>query len=240
MMPPAMPSSYTAERFAPAFLPNRESHVTVPLLRSLITGGFFGLTAGVLTSYLAIMGKGGVWYSIELGLIIGGIVFFGGSFFYWLYITGQYDNLLSRVETVTGLDLNQDNQVGPPPKPEPRTIRVEVEQGKSREWEDFPGDEAALVEFAKDVVSNRVTFSEKGAGDSGYGIANFRELRDIFITRHWAEWKDEQNRQQGVSLYRAGRTILNRIAETPLNGNVPTAVMTNQYVERGSRDKSWG
>lgn len=230
MAQPALPANYTAERIAPTFLPSRESHVTVPLLRSLITGAFFGITVGGTFAFLAVMGKATAWYAIELGAVAGGIVFFGGAFFYWLYITGQYDGLLSRVETVTGLDIDQDGKVGPP---ERREISVKVETTNGRQFEDLPGDEAALVEFAKDVVSGRLTFSERGAIESGYGQDNFKKLRDIFIARHWAEWKDANNRNQGVNLYRAGKSILMKIADTPAEPESAVG-MTNQIAERGT------
>lgn len=235
---PVVPG-YEVRNESATFLPTREAHVYVPLLRSLITGCYWGVIGGSVITLLnmqGVWGRVGAWGSLGYGVLWGGLLFVGTSFFYWITITGKYDGLLSRVETYTGVDIDGDGEVG---QPEPRTIQVEVDSGKSKQWEELPGDEAALIEFAKSIISGRVTFSEDGASTSGFGVTNFRKLRDKFFKHHWAEWKDPKARNQGITLYRAGRTVLSRIAETPVNAEVE-AGMSNQFVEKGTGKGSWG
>lgn len=230
---------YEVRNESATFLPTREAHVYVPLLRSLITGCYWGVIGGSVITLLnmqGVWGRVGAWGSLGYGVVWGSLLFVGTSFFYWITITGKYDGLLSRVETYTGVDIDGDGEVG---QPEPRTIQVEVDNGKSKQWEELPGDEAALIEFAKSIISGRVTFSEDGAAATGYGVTNFRKLRDKFFKHHWAEWKDPKARNQGITLYRAGRTVLSRIAETEVNAEVE-AGMSNQFVEKGTGKGSWG
>lgn len=199
---PTLPTGYTAERQSPAFLPTKESNVIVPLLESLITGAFIGVSVLGVTMY-----NFGFW----AGLTWGGVSFLGASFVQWIRLTGNYRNLLWRLETITGQDLDSSGEVGKP-EPPPPPIRVEVQEGQSLKFAELPGDRAALIEFAKKVNSGIVTFSESGARRAGYGAAEFGRLRDVFIARHWAYWNHPTQRQQGVSLRGSGRTILRELA----------------------------
>lgn len=204
---PNLPAGYTAERQSPAFLPTKEANVIVPLLESLITGAFVGVCtiAGV------------TWYRASFldGLAWGGISLLAASFVQWIRLTGSYRNLLWRLETVTGLDVDGSGEVGEPEPPKPPPIQVQVQQGQSWQFAELPGDPAMLHLFAQKVTGGVVTFSEAGARQTGYGAANFGLLRDVFIARHWAAWNHPTQRSQGVSLRQSGKTILEQITQTP-------------------------
>lgn len=202
-----VPAGYTAERQSPAFLPTKESNVIVPLLESLITGAFIGVgtVAGVTyaqNNFLA-------------GLTWGGIAFVSVSFVQWIRLTGNYRNLLWRLETITGVDIDGSGEVGLPAPPPP-TVRVEVLEGSTWKFENLPGDNKSLQSFSRDVTNGIHPFSERGASDNGYGAANFRKLRDLFVARGWAGWNHPNHKQQGVSLTRAGVWLIKQIADTPL------------------------
>lgn len=205
---PALPAGYTAERQSPAFLPTKEANVIVPLLESLITGAFVGVCTVAGVTY--------VQRSFLDGLAWGGISLLAASFFQWIRLTGSYRNLLWRLETVTGLDVDGSGEVGQPePLPQP-TVRVEVLEGHTWKFENLPGDNDSLYSFSRDVVNGVRTFSERGAADNGYGVENFRKLRDLFVDRGWATWNHPNRKQQGVSLTRGGNWLIREIAGTPL------------------------
>lgn len=211
-----MPPGYEIRNESASFLPTTEAHVKVPLLRSLITGGYAGIAGGVIVAYLnmySVWGRVSGWGSVGYGVMWGGLFFFGTSFIYWLSITGKYDNLLSRIETYTGVDIDQDGEVG---TPEPPTIRVEVKEGGNWRFANLPGDNETLQRFASDILNNIRTFSEQGANENGYGTDNFKKLRGIFLEKGWAAWNHPSRRQQGVSLTRSGQWVLKEIASTPL------------------------
>lgn len=234
---PSVSPGYQQESQSATFLPTTEANVIVPFLQAVITGVFIGVPVGLLVGLIDVkLDTLVIRGSIGSGLLWGAATLFIVTFWQWISRSGEYNNLLWRIETITGMDVNGDEEVG---KPEPHTIQVEVTNGKSSQWEELPGDEAALIEFAKSIISGRVTFSEDGASTSGFGVTNFRKLRDKFFKHHWAEWKDPKARNQGITLYRAGRTVLLRIAETPVNVEAE-AGMSNQFVEKGTGKGSWG
>lgn len=216
-----MPAGYTAERQSPAFLPTKESNVIVPLLESLITGAFIGVSVTAVVIYQ---------YGFWAGLTWGGVSLLGASFVQWIRLTGNYRNLLWKLETITGQDLDDSGDIGPPAPPPP--IRVEVQEGQSLKFADLPGDRAALIEFAKKVNSGIVTFSEAGARRAGYGAAEFGRLRDVFIARHWAYWNHPTQRQQGVTLRQSGKTILAQLA-APLPSSIVPGRESAGTVARG-------
>lgn len=189
-----LPPSYEAYTETTSFLPTTESHVKVPFLQAIIAGGFVGLIVGVVVTSACVYGKIRFGTSLMYGSTWALFTFMGISCIYWFARTSDYNGLLRRVETVTGLDINQDGDIG---EPEPAIVRVEVKEGKTWKFANLPGDNAALQSFARDVVNGIRTFSEAGANDNGYGISNFKKLRDLFIDRGWAVWNHPTNKQQG-------------------------------------------
>lgn len=235
-----LPANYEAESRSAGFMPSTEANVKVPLLQSLITGAFVGIPVGALAGWIGVAhGPLTLWGGLWTGLTWGSITIFSVAFFQWTSRSRDYNELLWRIESVTGLDVTGDEQIG---KPEPRTVRVEVQEGKGWKFSDLPGDEQALYDFAISVVNGIVTFSERGAASRDYGVENFRRLRDVFIQRHYAEWKDPTNHQLGIVLRRSGTAVLAAIAEGPppaqLTGEDDTGMSSN-YIERGSRRESW-
>lgn len=235
-----LPANYEAESRSASFMPSTEANVKVPLLQSLITGAFVGVPVGALVGWVGVAhGPLTIWGGIWTGLTWGTIAICGVSFFQWTSRSRDYNELLWRIESVTGMDVNNDEVVG---KPEPRTVRVEVQEGRGWKFSELPGDEQALYDFAVSVSRKIVTFSERGAAATDYGVENFRRLREVFIQRHYAEWKDANNHQLGVVLRQSGAAVLAAIAKEPPPGKLADnddLGMSGNYVERGSGRESW-
>jgi len=237
-----LPANYAAESRSASFMPTTESNVKVPLMQSLISGILIGLPVGIVVGFIDIkLGPAVLRGDIMAGLVWGMTITFGVAFWQWFGRIQDYNELLWRIESVTGLDVNNDDAIG---KPEPRTVRVEVQEGKGWKFSELPGDEQALYDFALSVVKGVVTFSERGAASRDYGAENFRRLREAFIQRHYAEWKDPDNHQLGVVLRRSGTAVLAAIAKEPppaeMAGSDDDGMMSGNYVERGSKRESWG
>lgn len=197
-------SANNAPNFAAAYrkTPFRKlemtSDVWVPLAQSFISGvlatGVFGVVSSVL---------GWVeWYVAP----VTGIVVVGLS---WLVLLWAGRAMLWVIEEITGMDIDHDGHVG---QPEKRTIKIEVKNGSSTQLADLPGAEEYLTRFCRYVAAGE-SFSERTAQQCGYGITNFRKLRDIFIARRWAYWKNPDTPQQGIELTVGGKHIINELAQ---------------------------
>lgn len=213
----------------PSHLPNRESHIFVPLTQSLITGGFVGTITVIAVAKINQLGGAPGQIAIENGCIWGALAFLTVAGVVWFFRVRAYDSLLWRVEEATGLDINQDSVVG---RPEPQTVKVEVrEEGKRQNWQfaDLAIEPARFRELARAFLVGK-SFSERVAVDCGLTQEQFRELRDKFIDRRWAQWNHPARRQQGVSLTHRGRAVLQTVAHSglPIMGE---ADLPERYVE---------
>lgn len=175
------------------------SDVWVPLLQSLISGL---LATGVL--WVLSPGIGWAWYVAPvIGVVVVGIT--------WLLLLWAGRAMLWVVEEITGTDIDNDGHVG---KPEKRVVEVEVKEGHSTRLAELPGDEDHLLRFCRYIAAGD-SFSERTAQQCGYGVTNFRKLRDIFIARRWAYWKNPDTPQQGIELTLGGRSIIKALAQPP-------------------------
>lgn len=209
-----MPPAYQSEAQSPVFMPTTEANVIVPLLQSLITGVFIALPVGLVVGLIDIkLDNMVIRGSIGSGFLWAGVTLFSVTCWQWITRSNEYNNLLWKIETITGMDVDGDEKVG---QPEPPTIRVEVKEGGNWRFANLPGDNESLQKFASDILNGIRTFSEQGANENGYGIDNFKKLRGVFLEKGWAVWNHPQRRQQGVSLTRSGQWVLKEIANTPL------------------------
>lgn len=192
------PQFSEAERRAPARAASVESDVLVPATQALITGAVSLIPGIALTIWLEMP-----WYSPFL--IAGGVIAL-----FWLYLLDAHRKLLWSVETIINRDIDGDGAKG---NPKPARVEVAVKAHRHTELDDLPGPVDALREFAQDVYSGRVTFSERGARKSGYGATAFKELRTTFINRGWATWNVPGEARQGVKLTAKGRAVMHGLSE---------------------------
>lgn len=211
---PSVSPGYQQESQSATFLPTTEANVIVPFLQAVITGVFIGVPVGLLVGLIDVkLDTLVIRGSIGSGLLWGAVTVFSVTFWQWISRSGEYNNLLWRIETITGMDVNGDEEVG---QPEPPTVRVEVREGHTWRFANLPGSDEALQAFARDVLNGIRTFSEQGANDNGYGVDNFKKLRALFIEKGWAAWNHPTHKQQGIRLTRSGEWLVREIAGTPL------------------------
>jgi hypothetical protein len=200
------PAFTEAHRTSPARPASTESDVVVPLLQSLITGVIVGLPAGTLITLVCRW----PWWSapaIAVGVIIPAV---------WLHRLSAHTRALWTVEKIIQRDVDSDGNIGQPDVVE---LRAEIHDRRQDHhntiWRvTFPGDLRRLRRFAAAIEYGSVKFSERDALACGY--TRFEELRDLFILNGWAEWRDPQAHQQGVTLTPAGESIVEQITNTPL------------------------
>jgi len=115
------------------------------------------------------------------------------------------------VEELTGTDIDGDGHTGQPPA---YGVRAELKTSDGWQFSTLPGDPAAVYGFAQAVISG-ATFSERTATAAGLGQPEWFKLRDEFIDRNWAYWKNPNRPQVGIDLLRSGRAVLRSIAASP-------------------------
>jgi hypothetical protein len=93
------------------------------------------------------------------------------------------------------------------------TFYISLRPGEDLRLPDEPRP-GALVELATAINDGEVTFSERGAGGYGYSRDDWATLRDCFIRRGWAAWKNERDTRQGVALRPAGWAVIRGLAST--------------------------
>lgn len=192
-----------ATRRKPTRDPNIASDVAVPAGQTLITA----LVVLVFTTPISIWMQW-PWY----GPFIVAALAFGVA---WLIFVVIQNETLYTVETIINEDLDGDGQVGPPPQLPAPHVTVELSDGRSKYFDELPGQLAELQYFAAGILDRRWSFSERGAAESGYGAAQFKGLREVFLARQWAMWNNPAYPQQGVALNRKGQAIISQLAATP-------------------------
>lgn len=187
--------------------------VITPAFWAVIGGSGIGLTAIPVSVWLRLEW----WWPVTIWL---------GSTTVLFFVSGR--NTLHDWSLVSHTEELQ--RAEPPPAPmlqrTSRTIRAEVtdEHGQRRQFADLP-DTYAFWQFSRAVAIDGQSFSEATAKACGILIdveswaepdqMGFRQVRDLFIARGWAAWRNPEYRNQGVILRLAGKNILRQIADSP-------------------------
>ncbi len=198
------PEFTEAYRDTPARAPSKEADVSVPFWKTLITGALVGIPSGII---VVAAFEWPWWWLFAAPSGTTGLV--------WLIFLFKGGDTLWIRERIVNKDLNKDGHVGKPPP-----LRIEYEDhedGREREvWADFvvpyKTRYAGAISFARGVVFQNESFSERTAADYGYTRDEWKTLRDTFIDNDWASWNHPTSEQQGVTLHGPGRVVLRRIA----------------------------
>ncbi len=237
---PQMPPGLHISRETPVFMPTFEANIVVPRAKAITYGFFAGGAVTLIVTGPLVMGGSNIWYAIAAGLTFGGVTFFITAAWAWHKSSGFYDSLLTRFEEMTGVDINQDGQVG-----DGDSVNININSDQGQKLETWPVSKRALVWFAKAVISNNPadTFSESTARQAGMSRKQWLFIRDTFISHRWAYWRNPDNPKLGVELTgMGGRKILHGIAR----GEMPAGTeadddleMSPHQVERSTGRGNW-
>ena len=178
----------------------------VPLMQSLTTGAF---ASGLIVFILSELGPdweiNGFKVWLFLALAISSVV--------WVFLLADTRRLLRQIETLTGLDLNRDGEIGG--KASERLVIVNAGQEK---------DQAAKAEaserqstFALFVARLPVKGTAARTWESELGRPTYQEYRDALIRLGWARWNSTKadgtpNEKRGWELVKPAPEILERIS----------------------------
>lgn len=221
--------SFEARRRQAMFLPNAESHVTVPFRQAMISAFFVGtlsMSASSIVAYVIMNMESiprsmrfGFWESVATGAVIGLHAFLLTGWLQWGDRRIEFMNALWKDEEVYQEDA-------PPAREETddgtRYFKVEFQaSGKQLLLTDIPYDpnkEHLLIEFFKGVHTNLatagaagVTFTEEGARQCGYSVRRFRELKNHWLDLNLAVKKNPDSLTSAVVLTRRARSLIESI-----------------------------
>lgn len=222
---------------SPVGLPSMESHVHVPANQALVGGCLVAPAIGLTVFSIAYIGNISTGTSILSGVIAGGITMFSTAAWQWFTKTAFYDSLLiQEAESYLGVDLDGDGEIG--------AIRTEVRVNNNWKYADLPcdrGNEKALVDFLAAVIQGSVTFSERGAINSGYNVDRFKDLRAVFIRNEFAYRKGKADNSPIIFTV-SGNALMRDVVRNPPPDNYELDAdrgMSGHYVEKGGKRESW-
>jgi len=186
-----------------AYMHTREVAVIYPILQSIITGVVIG--AGVTAT--------GLYFGRSRPWALGGWVAVLVVCVIWLLSLARWHKWVYKLEELTGLNLNGDPYVGPPP-----TVRVEIreEEGRKGTIARLPATEAQLYELARALVKGATFSIEDWTGQGRpFSKDEFMLLRTEMIDRNLVEWNNPRSHSRGMSLTKTGWAVMRYLAQTP-------------------------
>lgn len=198
-----------------AFLHTAQAGAILPFLQSTMTGFLSGMVAFLMLLKFRVMALDALFYGAMVWLVVQAVC--------WLVLQLHWFNL-TKLEKLTGLDLNRDGAIGEEPAHETRhTVRVDIQEvaagGHLRvTTARFAVPEWKMVELANGLMSG-TPFSEKAwTGSNGVFSKNeFRVLRDEMLKRRLIRPASQKSASQGYVLTLSGIAAMRNLA-----GHSPT------------------
>lgn len=210
------------ERRAPAREPSLQADVIVPAAQSILTGLALGVPG---SAALGLLG-----YEFNQCLIAGGLLALAGAGVTWMTKLGLHSSLLWAIETVTGRDIDGDNQTGAPIGAVP--VRVELAQGPRTRLVDLPIADDKLAAIA-DLVLTGGAFSRRALAGAGVSEAEYKALSDAMLAGGLLASKGNGN-NAGVELTSAGRAVMRRVVVAGGGGAGRAESTTENTVGKGA------
>ena len=185
----------------PVRAPGFVSDLVVPFGQSVVTGG---LLSGLVTFLVGLTDYEGkltpLWFGLALAI----------ATVTWLLLLADTRKLLRTVETLTGLDLDRDGQVGPPVE---RIVTVNADRSRQ------DASRVAAQQERNQVASELGAFvarlpthgTDARTWEGRIGRDKYQAFRGVLLEMGWAEWNSPRDKRQGWRLVLPVREILQRI-----------------------------
>jgi hypothetical protein len=192
------------------FLHTTGAAVIVPLAQSGVTG----LIVLVVALVIALVNRARDPFTVPLVL---GVLAFGWM---WFTLTKRWMSL-TKLEKLTGMDINRDGVVGSPKAEDsqPRTVKVQISQVKDNghyqaDFVDLP--EAQLEKLAGALQAGSPLAESALAGKGKpFSVPEYRKFLHLLIKRGLAKYKNEQAPRMGVELTESGRAVVEQYPPLP-------------------------
>jgi hypothetical protein len=194
-----------------AYLHTAQAGATLPLIQSTITGFLLGLAAFFVA--LKLRAEDAWFYGLITWLVVQVIT--------WLILQWHWFSL-TKLEKLTGFDLNGDGVLGDQSRDIPQAVAKTVQVNVRETTNDghlrvtvarFPIDEARLAQLAQGLLAG-TPFAERFWTGSGklLALSEFREMRTEMLKRGMLEQVNPKTPARGYRLSRAGRAAMRELA----------------------------
>lgn len=193
--------------------------VLIPAYQAMITGLFAGLLA-LLLAWLLDAARPYGW-----GLGAG----IGFTLLFWYTGLKRWENLIWTIESAAA-----PLPIEPEPAPAAReTIRVEVTQGNQTQIAELPISRDKLGLLAAGLLEGRPLSEAEWTGANGlFSLREFRELRDVLLSRGWIAWVNPDYPRQGLTITRPGNAALKAALPHPSDDPPVNAAPVRAYAQR--------
>jgi len=203
---PTIAPGSSLQRDVPIRAPAVGADVGVPFLLALasaiVTFASVGIVALALSWSIGVPG-------VAAGVVLAAV---------WFWRLKNWESLLWATERITGVDINRDGEIGEP-GPGRRTVQLEIsspdEPGSIR-YLNIPDPLfAKLPEVAHRVIMSRTPFSQAAMTGKGRPLSRneFNDLRDLFVARGVATWRDGEHPQRGIEFTPFGLSLMRKLID---------------------------
>jgi hypothetical protein len=201
----------TFERSEPSRIATREADVWVPFLQAALSGVLAAILSGAIVLIVVLIwGEqlGLRWWLVPVTMTILGAVM---ATWVWIEILNDTRELLWKVESYTGLDLNDDGEIG---KPEPEQVRLEIlrerdNAGPGQFFHNLPVRPEVFTTWARAALNDQTLAVGAWTGNEGlFKREDYDALMAVMHDAGVVEWVNRDAHLQGRRLTRPGRAAL--------------------------------
>jgi len=187
------------ERRVPIRSASVGSDVAVPLLSAIVTA----IATMILCAVAAY-----AWHLPAWLVFLAGAIAFAVS---WFLLSSWYRQTLLQAEYRR---TEPPSRPDPVPEPVVKRVRLQVDDGRRRQYADLPLDLAELQATARAIQAGR-PFSVGAMTGRGAPLSRsqYETLRSWLMTGGYLVWIDEANRQAGTIFTKRGDALIRALAE---------------------------
>jgi hypothetical protein len=200
------------------YLHSRQRAVVLPFWQAVASGGFVGVFLGTLVGVLTYASGAAVWWKAAgIGLVVAFFAFLLAALIAWFFFVNEWRAMVWQTENFLHRDIDGDGYQGQPAPPQ--TVRVEMLRDAvdgpypQTQIAELPTSKEKMTDLARGVLGG-TPFSEPQWSGAGalFSRNEFRQVRDVFLSRGWVRWKDDRYPQQGLELSPAGKAVMRTFA----------------------------
>jgi len=201
---PTVAPGTSLRRDVPIRAPSVAADVGVPFLLALASATVTFAAVGIVAIALR--------WSVGVPAVAAALALF----FVWFWRLMKWESLLWATERITGVDIDRDGKVGEPGR---RTVQLEIsnpEKPSGLQYLNVPEEMyPKLIEVASRVIMSSTPFSQATMTGKGRPLSRneFNDLRDLFVARGVAVWRDENHPQRGIRFTPYGMSVMRRLLE---------------------------
>lgn len=181
-----------------------EAAAGVPLMQAFITGMLVGST-------FLVIGLWRRWQDPYYLAMIAALLVMSCT---WLYLLRIWKYLVTRFETLTGIDIDQDGTVGPKEEEKVRSVRIDLQEFQNRQPVRTVrarfANESKMLALAEHLLRYHRPFSEPALCGRGKILqpSEYQEIKTEMLARGMLVARNPSEPRQGYEVTKAGQAVL--------------------------------